>query len=115
MSYCHQAQRVLEILKLKDAFDFIATRDDVERGKPDPEMYLLVARELGVDPTECLVIEDSPTGVLAAINAGMKVIAVSTPFTRQRLHDSGLLPVEHIVDDPHDLERVVEHVIRHSS
>ena len=115
MSYCHQAQRVLEILKLKDAFDFIATRDDVERGKPDPEMYLLVARELGVDPTECLVIEDSPTGVLAAINAGMKVIAVSTPFTRQRLHDSGLLPGEHIVDDPHDLERVVEHVIRHSS
>ena len=115
MSYCQQAQRVLEILKLKDAFDFVASRDDVERGKPDPEMYLLVARELEVDPAECLVIEDSPTGVLAALNAGMKVVAVSTPFTRQRLHDSGLLPEEHIVDDPAELENVVEHVIRHSS
>ena len=114
MSFRVQVQRILDILKLYDAFDFIATRDDVERGKPDPEIYLLVARELGVDPAECLVIEDSPSGVQAALNAGMQVVAVSTPFTNEKLHQSGLLPDEHIVDDPGELESIVDHVIRHS-
>ncbi len=114
MSHCQQVQRVLEILDLRDAFDFVATRDDVENGKPDPEIYLLVARELGVDPAECLVIEDSPSGVEAAINAGMKVVGVSTPFTRQRLHESDLLPDGHIVDNPEKLEKIIDHVIKHS-
>ena len=114
MSYCSQVKQVLEILELKDAFDFVASRDDVKHGKPDPEIYLLAAQELGVNPGESLVIEDSPSGVQAAINAGMNVVAVSTPFTRQRLHEGGLLPEGHIVDDPADLERIVDHVIRHS-
>jgi HAD superfamily hydrolase (TIGR01509 family) len=111
MSRCPQAQRVLEILELKGAFDFVATRDDVEQGKPDPEIYQLVAGELGVPASECLVIEDSPTGVRAAQAAGMHVVAVSTPFTREGLHRSGLLPTGHIVDDPSDLAGVVEHVV----
>jgi HAD superfamily hydrolase (TIGR01549 family) len=114
MSYCSQVKRVLEILELNDVFDFVASRDDVKHGKPDPEIYLLAARELGVNPGESLVIEDSPSGVQAALNAGMNVVAVSTPFTRQRLHEGGLLPEGHIVDDPADLERIVDHVIRHS-
>ncbi len=63
MSYCPQVRRVLQILQLTDAFDFVASRDDVERGKPNPEIYLLVAGELGVSPESCLVIEDSPAGV----------------------------------------------------
>ncbi|MCJ7715157.1 MAG: HAD family phosphatase [Anaerolineales bacterium] len=113
MSYCQQVQRVLEILDLRDAFDFVATREDVEKGKPDPEIYLLVARELGVDPGDCLVIEDSPSGVQAGLNAGMKVVAVSTPFTKKQLHNSGLLLEDHIVDDPDKLTKVVKHVINH--
>ena len=60
MQECPQVRRVLQILQLTDAFDFVASRDDVERGKPDPEIYLLVANELGVSPRSCLVIEDSP-------------------------------------------------------
>ena len=111
MSRCQQAQRVLEILDLKEAFDFVATRDDVERGKPDPEIYQLVARELGVAVSECLVIEDSPAGVNAALSAGMHIVAVSTPFTREGLHQAGLLPASHIVDDPTNLAQVVEHVV----
>lgn len=99
MSYCEQAQRVLDILELSGTFDFVASRDDVENGKPDPEMYLMVANELGVSPEECLVIEDSPTGVKAALNAEMYVVAVSTPFTQKHLHESNLLPAAHIVDD----------------
>lgn len=113
MSRCHQAQRVLEILNLRDAFDFVATRDDVERGKPDPEIYQLVAQELGVAPGECLVIEDSPSGVKAALAAGMHVVAVTTPFTRESLHQASLLPAGHIVDDPSKLAQVIEHVISH--
>ena len=100
MSHCRQAQSVLDVLELTDAFDFVATRDDVENGKPEPEIYLLVAQELGVSPTDCLVIEDSPSGVQAALAAGMNVIAVATPFTHDGLHASGLLPDELIVDDP---------------
>lgn len=76
MSYCSQVKRVLEILELNDVFDFVASRDDVKHGKPDPEIYLLAARELGVNPRESLVIEDSPSGVQAALKAGMNVVAV---------------------------------------
>ncbi len=112
MSHCEQAKRVLEILELQDAFGFVATRDDVEHGKPDPEIYLLVAGELGVRPVECLVVEDSPTGVQAALNAGMQVVAVSTPFTRDRLYESKLITDKHIVDEPEDLLAVVDHIIK---
>ena len=108
MSYCPQVRRVLQILQLTDAFDFVASRDDVERGKPDPEIYLLVANELGVSPSSCLVIEDSPAGVQAALAAGMHCIAVTTPFTRQRLYESGILDERWIVDDPASLLDVVQ-------
>ncbi len=111
MSHCTQAQQVLEAINLTDAFDFVATRDDVERGKPDPEIYLLVARELGVRPEQCLVIEDSPAGIEAALAAGMEVIAVTTPFTRQRVHQADLLPPEQVVDDPARLMGAVDRVV----
>lgn len=114
MSYCDQVQRVLSILALGDAFDFVASRDDVEHGKPNPEIYLLVAHELGVTPAECLVVEDSPAGVEAALAAGMAVIAVSTPFTRERLHASGLLPEERIVDEPEEVTAVAASIVRQS-
>ena len=113
MSHCAQVKRVLDILNLTDTFDFVASRDDVEHGKPDPEIYLLVADELGVSPEECLVVEDSPTGVKAALAAGMDVVAVSTPFTHQRLGEEALLPPGHIVDDPATLPDVVAHIIAH--
>lgn len=108
MSYCRQVQRVLDILNLQSEFDFVASRDDVEHGKPDPEIYLLVARELDLSPAECLVIEDSPSGVKAALAAAMPVIAVSTPFTRESLHAGGLLDERWIVDDPATLPALVQ-------
>jgi beta-phosphoglucomutase len=111
MSRCQQARRVLEILELADAFDFVATRDDVEHGKPDPEIYQLVARDLNIPASECLVIEDSPSGIQAALAAGMWCVAVTTPFTRQRIHDSQLLDPRWIVDDPTKLTAVVQHMV----
>ncbi len=94
--------------ELDDVFDFVASRDDVENGKPDPEIYLLVADQLGIPPAECLVIEDSPTGFQAALAAGMACIAVSTPFIKQALRANGILDDRWIVDDPDTLFAVVD-------
>jgi beta-phosphoglucomutase-like phosphatase (HAD superfamily) len=111
MSHCDQVQRILDILNVNQSFDFIATRDDVARGKPDPEIYLLVSTELGIEPANCLVIEDSPSGVEAAVAAGMKVVAVATPFTRQGLKEMALLPEDLILGDPSKVSRVVAGII----
>ena len=56
------------------------TAGDVQRGKPDPEGYLLAARRVGVAPADCVVVEDSPPGVGAGKAAGMAVIAVLTTY-----------------------------------
>jgi beta-phosphoglucomutase len=106
-SYREQALRVLDILGLADQFDVFVTREDVERGKPDPEMHLLAARELGVRPDVCLAIEDSPAGARAALAAGMKVVAVTTELTRQKFRHTHLLDRSRIVDDPSTLPAVV--------
>lgn len=108
MSHGEEVRRILEVLGLQDAFDFIASRDDVEHGKPHPEVYQLVARALKVSPVECLVIEDSPSGVLAAKAAGMNVIAVTTPFTCRHFRQVDLIDRRWIVDDPDTLPEVVE-------
>ena len=108
MSHCEQTRRVLNILGLNDAFGFVATRDDVDNAKPDPEIYHLVMKELGERPETSLVIEDSPAGVEAALSAGTTVIAVSTPFTRERLHALDRLPKNRIVDERDELMKVVE-------
>ena len=59
--------------------------EDVARGKPDPDVYLKAAAALGVDPADCIVIEDAPAGVQAARAAGMAVIAVTTTHSREEL------------------------------
>jgi len=64
-----------------DRFDAVVTRAEVERGKPDPDIYLEVARRLSVSPGECLVLEDSVPGCEAALAAGMKVIACPSVVT----------------------------------
>jgi beta-phosphoglucomutase len=115
MSHCPQANRVLLILAIKDDFDFIATRDDVENGKPDPQIYLLVAKELKVLPLETLVIEDSPAGVKAALNAGMGCIVVTTDFTRKSIHASRLLSEQWVIDNPAELKTAAQMFIKAQS
>lgn len=56
----------------------VVTFDDVERGKPHPDPFLLAAQRLGVDPADCLVCEDAPSGIAAAKAAGCSVLAVTT-------------------------------------
>jgi len=62
-------------------FDFIISGDCCTKGKPDPEPFLLAAERLGMDPPECIVIEDAQAGIEAAKAAGMKVLAVDSPNT----------------------------------
>ncbi|MBD2231042.1 HAD-IA family hydrolase [Phormidium tenue] len=65
----------------------MVTADDVQRGKPAPDPYLLAAERMGLAPADCLVIEDAPAGVEAAKAAGAKIIAVTTT---NRAEDLGL-------------------------
>jgi HAD superfamily hydrolase (TIGR01509 family) len=70
------ALRKLEAADLLRRFEVICTSTDVQHPKPAPDIYLLAAAQLGVEPTQCLVLEDSPTGVRAALAAGMTPIQV---------------------------------------
>ncbi len=112
MSTRQELNQVLHALDLAAAFDCCACQDDIENGKPDPEIYLHVASELDTPPQECLVIEDSASGIQAALAAGMRCIAVPTAFTHQTVHATGLLDERWIVDDPQALSGVVRQLIR---
>jgi mannitol-1-/sugar-/sorbitol-6-phosphatase len=63
----------------------LVTADDVVLGKPDPEGYLEAARRLGRPPADCLVLEDAPAGVQAALAAGMRVVALPTTHAADEL------------------------------
>ena len=65
-----------------ELFDAVVTRDHVSRVKPDPELFELAARRLGVPPAACVVFEDSPNGMRAAIAAGARCVAVLSTLTR---------------------------------
>lgn len=78
----------------------VVTSEDITRGKPDPEPFLVGARKLGVDPARCLVVEDAPAGLRAGRAAGAATLAVVTTSTRGELE-----PLADLVVD--DLSQVV--------
>ncbi|MBI1918535.1 MAG: HAD family phosphatase [Planctomycetes bacterium] len=67
---------ILEITRSASLFDAISSADDTQRGKPDPQVFLVAAHKLGVAPGRCIVVEDAVAGVQAAKVGGMKCIAV---------------------------------------
>jgi len=71
-----RAEDYLTMANLKDKFDLIVCGDNVSKGKPDPDIFLTVAKGLNCLPKECIVLEDSENGLKAAIKAGMKPIFV---------------------------------------
>lgn len=75
MSWRSLADAVVEALP-PGTFTAVITGDEVEHGKPHPEPYLAAARALGVEVTDCVAIEDSPTGVRSAVAAGVPTLAV---------------------------------------
>lgn len=75
------AEFVLAEAGLKQYFDLVVDGHQVERPKPAPDIYLLAIQLLGTQPQECIVFEDSQTGVQAARDAGARVVAVATTDT----------------------------------
>lgn len=70
-------ETILDVLQVSQCFQAIVSADDVHRGKPDPEVFLVAATKLGVAPEHCIVVEDALHGIEAARAAGMKSIGVS--------------------------------------
>jgi len=81
-SFAVYVRIALEALGIIDDFHCILSADDVEKAKPAPDMYLLAAQCLGVAPEHCLVLEDSPHGMLAALAAGMACAVVPNPHLK---------------------------------
>ena len=79
----------VESCNLQGRFDAIASLEDITRGKPDPEVFLVAARKAGVDPRHAVVFEDATFGILAARAAGMRAVGVTTTNPAQTLWEAG--------------------------
>jgi beta-phosphoglucomutase len=78
---------VLNGLGIASHFTAVVGPEDVQCGKPHPEIFLKAAARLGVHPTRCLVFEDALSGIEAAGRAGMKTVALTTSFDAQEFQD----------------------------
>lgn len=99
-------EKVFDALDLEGIFDVMTTSEEVKFKKPDPEVFLLTAQKLGVDPENCLVIEDTEAGIKAAKDARMKVVAIARDSKHAELlkeakkviYDYGELSPDMLVD-----------------
>jgi beta-phosphoglucomutase len=89
---------ILSKVNIREKLGSILASEDVKKHKPDPEVYLKSAANLGLAPDQCLVFEDSFSGVSAALNAGMRVVGVLTSHTKEELPPCNLY-----IDDYTDL------------
>lgn len=69
-------EAILAALDIAWCFDAIVSAEDVQRGKPDPQVFLLAAEQVGVPPSRCVVVEDAPAGLEAGRRAGMRTVGV---------------------------------------
>ena len=79
---------VLSELNFAGIFNCIVSGQEVSESKPSPQIYLLAAKKLEVPPNDCVVIEDSPSGVKAAKTAGMRCLAITNTHPRQKLAEA---------------------------
>lgn len=75
---------ILKQVECEKLFDAIADGNDIKNSKPAPDVFLVAAEKLGIEPKECMVVEDAEAGVDAAIAAGMDVLAVGFASTYER-------------------------------
>jgi len=83
-----EAEVTLKTFGLTGFFSSIVAAEDISRSKPSPEGYLKGARALRAMPSDCIVIEDAPSGVKAARAAGMRCLAVTTTHTKEELREA---------------------------
>jgi len=111
MSNRIQVKNVLQIMGIQDHFNFVITRDEITNSKPHPEIYLQMKNKLKVEADECVVIEDSVTGVKAALSSKMNVFVVTNSITKGSVRKSKLLDKKFIIEDPAELRtRVYEFI-----
>lgn len=82
---------IIQGLNLDDYFQAVISGEDVTEGKPSPQVFLLAASRLGVEPGHCVVIEDAVAGVSAARRAGMRCLAVTNTHPRASLKEADLV------------------------
>ncbi len=104
--------QALRALDLEPSLDLVLTREDVQKPKPDPEIYLLAAKRFELPPEELLVVEDSANGVRSAVAAGTNVIAFATPFTAKSLHETKVVEHERILHESDKLLDMVRRVVQ---
>ena len=83
-SVSRNAFTVLDRLGIRDRFDDVVDAATVVNGKPDPEIFLTAAAHLGVDPSDCLGVEDAAAGVASIKDAGMVAVGVGSPAVLHR-------------------------------
>ncbi len=83
-SSSRNARTVIRLLQIQNEFDAIVDGSMITHTKPHPEIFLMTARKLGVDPADCIVVEDAEAGVEAALSAGMKCIGIGSRETLQK-------------------------------
>lgn len=96
---------VVDNLGIRYYFKTVLHAGDVNRGKPDPEIYQKVAKGLGVDTTECIIFEDSPTGAEAAWRAGSKAVIVTTTHSEEEF--VRFPNIMKFVKDYHDAKEII--------
>ena len=84
-------ENIIAVHNLKDDFDCIMTGCDVKRGKPAPDIYLAAAKELSVEPKDCLVFEDIIPGIQAGKSAGMEVCAIEDAYSLYQMDEKAAL------------------------
>ena len=82
---------ITETLGIKKYFSLFINGDDVKEGKPSPQGFLLAAKKLGVEPKNCVVIEDAVVGVRAAKRAGMYCIAIANTYPREDILEADIV------------------------
>jgi len=97
---------VLSGLKIREKFETTVSGDDVKHGKPDPEIFLLAAKKLNIKPQECVVIEDSYAGMVAAKKADMKCIGLVKENNKQYPADLIINSLEDLTAEK--IQKIVE-------
>lgn len=82
---------LLRQLEVESYFRVVVAAEDVRRGKPAPEVFLVAAQRLGFSPGRCVVFEDAHVGIEAARAAGMKIVALATTHSAESLHGADLV------------------------
>jgi HAD superfamily hydrolase (TIGR01509 family) len=101
------AEHVLGSLGLTDRYGALAAGDEVVHGKPAPDIFLLAAERLGMDPGRCVALEDSPPGCQSAAAAGMRVLAIPTHLTADGNFDCAAIRYASLSDVATDVDNLL--------